>query len=135
MISCLEHGDRAIGSDVATKLANALSLTGEERQRFLFAAAATRRKDRLVGYARALAPEILNFVPKVLAAQGIDLEHIETAELRQSLNTESPHVLRSLKAACVRVGQAITGIDTGDFLVMDSDGKKYVCALVIVPTT
>ncbi len=76
-ISCIEHGDRAIGADVATRLATALNLEGDEREAFLMQAASTRRKDRLIGYARTLAPELVNFVPRVLSRAGIDLEQID----------------------------------------------------------
>ena len=105
LISAHEHGERAIGSGVATKLADALGLDGEERERFLFAAAATRRKDRLVGYSRTLAPELLNFVPMVLAGAGVNLGNIDACEVR------------------------------GDFLLVNTGGKEYRCTLQITPMT
>lgn len=135
LVSAFEHGERAVGADVATRLANGLNLAGDERQRFLFAAAATRRRDRLVGYARSLAPELLNFVPKVLAGNGLDLEAIEGCEVRQNLDGERPELLTQLRAAFVEVTKAAAGKQTGDFLVVNTGGKEYVCTLLIAPTT
>jgi transcriptional regulator with XRE-family HTH domain len=82
LVSCIERGERAVGSDIAVKLADGLQLHGEARSAFLLQAAATRKKDRLLGYARTLAPEILNYVAKALVDAGIDLATIEACELK-----------------------------------------------------
>jgi transcriptional regulator with XRE-family HTH domain len=84
LVSCIERGERAVGSDVAVKLADCLQLRGETRDQFLMKAAATRKRDRLVGYARSLAPEILNYVAKSLVEAGIDLATIEDCQLQNS---------------------------------------------------
>jgi transcriptional regulator with XRE-family HTH domain len=134
LVSAFEHGERAVGADTAARLAGGLGLAGDERQRFLFAAAATRRKDRLVGYARLLAPELLNFVPKVLAGSGLNLEAIEACEVRQNLEGERPQLLSKLRTAFGQVTRAAAGKQTGDFLVVNTGGREYVCALLIAST-
>jgi hypothetical protein len=135
MISCLEHGDRAVGGDVAANLATALGLCGEERETFLLMAAATRRKDRLVGYARTLAPELVNFVPRVLARFGVNLEAVDACEVRLHVDRERPEMLPKLPSAFDQVNKAVAGEQVGDFLVIDAGGKRLVCALLVVPTT
>ena len=135
MISCLEHGDRAVGGDVAANLATALGLCGEERETFLLMAAATRRRDRLVGYARTLAPELVNFVPRVLARAGVNLEAVDACELRPNVDRERPEMLPKLPAAFDQVSKAVAGEQVGDFLIIDAGGKRLVCALLVVPTT
>ena len=133
-ISGLEHAERATGSLVAAKLADGLGLCDEERERFLIAAAGTRRRDRLVGYARTLAPEILNFVPKVLTGLGIDLQQVEAAELRQRVDQEPPEGLKGPSGARSQKTKAVSGMDSADQLVVESGGRKYVCTLLVVPT-
>ena len=128
MISSIEHADRAAGADVTARLADALGLAGEEREAFLLAAAGTRRRDKLVGYARELAPEILNFVPRVLARAGLDLGRIQRCELVQCLGAERSQLVQGLK-------KAVAGDQGGEFLVVDAGGKRFVCALAMVPTT
>jgi transcriptional regulator with XRE-family HTH domain len=86
IICSIEAGDRSVGADVAMRLADGLNLTGDERDQFLFKAAGTRKKDRLVGYSRMLLPELLNYVPKALRQAGISLEGIKAASL-QGLDT------------------------------------------------
>jgi len=135
MISCIEAGDRAAGGDAARRMADALNLVGEERQQFLFAAAATRRKDRLVEYARTLAPELVNFVPSVLSRLGINLEAVDSCEVRNNVDGERQQILPQMQAAVSQVEQAVEGKANGDFLVLDTGGKRYVCTLLIVPTT
>ena len=135
LISAYEHGERAVGADVAARLADGLDLEGDERESFLFAAAATRRRDKLVGYARSLAPELINFVPRVLAGAGMDLEDISRCEVRQSMDRERPELLPKLQAAFTKVEEALAGTIRGDFLVLNTGGKEYVCALLIAPAT
>lgn len=135
LVSAFEHGERAVGADVAIRLVDGLGLTGDERQRFLFAAAATRRKDRLVGYARMLAPELVNFVPKVLSESGLNLEAIERCEVRQTLDRERPELLTKMRTAFGEVAKAAAGEQRGDFLVVNTGDREYVCMLLIAPTT
>ncbi|MFM7740972.1 MAG: helix-turn-helix domain-containing protein, partial [Planctomycetota bacterium] len=58
LVSAYEHGERSVGPEVAEKLADGLQLQGAERECFLIGAAKTRRKDRLIGDARHLPPEV-----------------------------------------------------------------------------
>ena len=98
-------------------------------------AAATRRKDRLVGYARTLAPELVNFVPRVLARCGVNLEAVDACEVRLQVDRERPEMLPKLPAAFDEVNRAVAGEQLGDFLIIDAGGKRLVCALLVVPTT
>jgi transcriptional regulator with XRE-family HTH domain len=108
MISAFELGEKAMGSETSVRLADALHLTGEQRENFLMKAAGTRKKDRLVGYARTLAPEILNYVAKSLLNAGIDLNQIKACKY-----------LRSEAEGC-------------DVLALElSDGRKLSCSLVL----
>lgn len=136
VVSNIERGERAVGAGTAERLADGLGLRGEEREQFLFQAAATRRRDRLVGYARELEPEILNFLPKVLASQGVDLGGIERSAIRSNLEGEgeNPVILSRLQAAYERILEACAGRRTGDFLLVDAGGQKLLCTLLMVPT-
>ena len=117
MIATIERGEKAVGSDVAGKFADAFNLRGEQRDQFLMAAAATRKRDKLVGYSRCLAPEILNYVAKALQGCGFVLEQIDTCQLRKSaVNNGKDH--------------------SQDELVLGfKDGKQVVCGLVVAAGT
>ena len=52
LISSLEQGERPISSQSALKLVDAFNLQGCQREQFLLKAAATKRRDRIVAYAR-----------------------------------------------------------------------------------
>lgn len=134
-ISGMERGERAVGAESAEHLANGLQLALGERDQFLFAAAATRRKDRLVGYARSLEPELLNFLPKALADHGVSLPGIERSRLASNTEGlgERPRLLADLRAAFDRALEAVAGRQDGDFLVVEGGGKKHLCTLLLVP--
>lgn len=80
----IERGDKPAGSDVAVRLADAFNLTGDERDLFLINAAGTRKRDKLVGYARMLPPQIVNFLARALNNSGVALEEINSAEFRRT---------------------------------------------------
>ena len=110
VICSIEAADRSVGADLAVKLADGLRLAGNERDRFLFKAAGTRKKDRLVGYARKLRPELINYVPKVLRQAGISLDGIRAATL-QGVDAKS---------------------ETSERLVLElSDGRTICCTLIV----
>lgn len=136
VISSFERGERAVGAESAGRLADGLGLAAGERDPFLFQAAGTRRKDRLVGYARSLEPEILNFLPMMLAAAGINLGNIKRSEVRSTLprGSDSPHILSRLQKAYNRVVDALSGRAEGDFLFVDGGGQRLLCTLLMVPT-
>lgn len=85
LISAIEHGNRAVAADVATRMANAFKLKGRERDQFLITAASTRSRDKLVGYARRLDPEIVNFLPKVLQEKGLDLDEVRHCQFQPTV--------------------------------------------------
>ncbi len=132
MISCIEHGDRAIGADVAERIATAFQLEGIEREQFLFAAAATRRKDRLVAAARTLAPELVNFVPTALARFGVDLAAVDRCEVRHPRGIERAQLLENMRSA-ISVG--CEEIDRSQLLFFNSGGQRLACALVVAPVS
>ena len=82
VLSLIEHGDRAVAADVATRLADVFKLQGKARDQFLFLAAGTGKRDKLVGYARRLDPELVNILPKVLQEKGIDLEEVKHCQFQ-----------------------------------------------------
>ena len=118
LISAIEHGNRAVTADVATRLANAFKLQGKKRDQLLFLAAGTGKKDKLVGYARRLDPEIVNFLPKVLQEQGVDLEDIRHCQFR-------PTALDPLRGGAPE--------EPVELLVVQlTDGRKIGCSVVMV---
>ena len=80
-LSAVELGERAVGSVLAARLAEAFELEGSERDQFFLGAAGTRKKDRLVACARNLAPEILNYLPLRLQGSGVVLPNIISAQI------------------------------------------------------
>jgi hypothetical protein len=93
LVSSLEQGERPISSQSSIKLADALQLKGDDRETFRLKAAGTKRKDSLVAYARELPAEILNYVPRMLRASGVDLNTIHSCRLREVGKTEQVEVL------------------------------------------
>jgi transcriptional regulator with XRE-family HTH domain len=114
MFSAIECGEKAVGSDVATKLADALNLTGDERDRFLMKAAGTRKKDRLLGISRTLAPELVNYVAKSLVGSGVVLDEIDSCQLRKNPKSKAT---RSQE----------------DLVLGFKDGRSLVCGLIMEP--
>ena len=132
LISAFEHGDRAVGAEVATRLADALSLEGDERESFLLSAASTRRRDRLVEYARQLPPEIINYLPRVLSEAGVDLEAIECSDICHAKDTGDKGLQRCLENEFKRVLWAVQGLDNMPFVQFMSGDKKYVGTFLLV---
>jgi transcriptional regulator with XRE-family HTH domain len=139
LISSIESGERAVGGSVAEKLATAFSLHSAEREQFLLKAAATRRRDRLVGYARTLAPEILNYVAWRLVKEGVDLTAIESCLLTPMLVDRDAKALVDAKQLedQFKVGladylKALYGhTSSQDALVIRlSDGKQVICGIL-----
>jgi transcriptional regulator with XRE-family HTH domain len=112
LVSAFEQGDKPVSSGAAVKLADAFKLSGAVREDFLLLAAATRRKDRVVAYARELSAEIMNFVPRALKKAGIDFAKIESSKYSHNVDGE--------------------GKSSPDRLeVVLGDGKKVVCSLSV----
>lgn len=88
LISAYEVAEKSVSSDSAVKLANAMALKGLSRDKFLLLAASTKRRDRLVGYARDMGAAILNFVPHKLREAGIDLSTITDCQYQQTLKPD-----------------------------------------------
>lgn len=134
-ISSIERAERSVGAEMAVRLAEGLGLEGVDLDRFLLQAAATRRKDRLCSYSRALEPEILNFLPRVLANAGVNLGAIERSEVRSTVCGvgEYPEMLSRLQGAYDRVIGAVAGRNNGEFLLVDASGQRLLCTLLIVP--
>jgi transcriptional regulator with XRE-family HTH domain len=139
LISSIESGERAVGGDVAEKLANAFCLQGPEREQFLLKAAATRKRDRLVGYARTLDPEILNYVARRLVKEGVDLAAIESCRLAPSLVDKDGNGLVDTKQVKEQFEIGFTDYlkalyeytPTQDSLVMRlNDGNYLICGLL-----
>ncbi len=133
LISAYEHAERAVGPEVATRLADGLGLLGEERQRFLFAAAATRRKDRLVDYSRKLAPELVNFIPAVLVREGVELADTEDCVLSDRLGEERPELLQSVAKSLAEAEKTVGQCGRLHHLVLNTRGREFVCTLVVTP--
>jgi transcriptional regulator with XRE-family HTH domain len=89
LISSIEQGDRNISFQAGLKLAEAFQLKGTTRDDFLFKAATTRKKDRLMAYARELPAEIINFVVRRLVRAGVDLKSISSSQYQDQGDTES----------------------------------------------
>jgi transcriptional regulator with XRE-family HTH domain len=133
LISAYEHGERVVGPEVAVKLADAMQLQDCERDRFLMGAASTRRRDRLVGEARDLPPELVNYVPRMLPKIGIKLDQIQEADIWNTGDANDRYIGNRLDHECMRVRTAMMGMDQHDLLYVVADGKRYLCAFVAVP--
>lgn len=129
LISSFENGDRAIGPSVAARLATALGLENEEKDRFLISAASTRKRNCLAEYARDLAPELLNFLPRVLSSAGVDLQKISTCEAWWSNSATT------LATSPCTVKETETTNIPSETIVVHSDGRKFLCSLRITPAT
>lgn len=132
LVSAFEHGERAVGSEVAARLADALRLAGDEREDFLLAAASTRRRDRLVAYARHLPPEILNYLPRLMAEAGVDLATVNSGSIRQVSETGCPGLQGGLEREFQRALDAERGLGRLPVVQFLSGGRKYVGALLLV---
>lgn len=84
-ISAIEAGKRVVGSKVAEALADAFKLQGTEREQFLLRAAGTSRRDRLVGPARELPPEMINYVAQRLQAEKVAPNDIQECRLTREV--------------------------------------------------
>ena len=133
LVSAYEHGERSVGPEVAEKLADGLQLQADERERFLIGAAKTRRKDRLIGEARHLPPEVLNYVPKFLTNLGIESAKITGADYLQAGEVPNPCITMCLDEEYARLKRAVMSVDPYDLLRVTADGKRYVCALLVAP--
>ena len=112
LISVIESGDRAVGAGLAEKLADALKLNNEERDNFLILAASTRKRDKLVGYARTMPSQALYFLPKVLRQTGVGQDNVKSAVLSR--------------------GKTGTGSAASDVLLLElNDGKQIRCTLAL----
>ncbi len=134
LISAFEHGERAVGPEVAEKLATGLQLEDSERERFLIGAAKTRRKDRLMYEARHLPAEILNYVPKMLPNIGIDPSKIVGAEFLRAGDPKNKCTGTLLDREYDMVRRAMTGKGQYELLQLVTDGGRYLCALIVVST-
>lgn len=114
MISAIERGEKAVGSEVAVKLAEALQVPEAQRNKFLLAAAGTRRRDKLTAYSRNLAPEIVNYVAQSLQCMGVELDQITTAELKKTPSQNNPNA-------------------PDELIIHFIDGTKMLCDLVVNP--
>ena len=135
LVSAYEHGERSVGPEVAEKLANGLQLQADERERFLIGAAKTRRKDRLIGEARHLPPEVLNYMPKFLTSVGIETARITGADYLQAGEVPNPCITLRFDEEYARLKSAVMSVDPYDLVRVTADGKRYVCALLVVPET
>ena len=78
-LSCdIKSGRKCAGPEIAAKMADALSLVGEQRDTFLLAAAGTRMHDKLTNLSRGAAPEVVNHLPHVLVAAGVQPANIDS---------------------------------------------------------
>jgi len=55
--------------------------------------------------------------------------------VRANVEGERPELLSQLQAAFSQVNEGVANRTNGDFLVVNTGGKKYVCTLLMVPTT
>lgn len=103
LVSAYELGDKAVSSESADKLADTFHLKGKDREDFFLLAANTRRRDCLVPYARTLSGELLNFVPRTLRLQGIDVGTISNCQYERDATGEEQLVIElrdGRKAVC-----------------------------------
>ena len=134
LISAFEHGERAVGAEVAEKLATGLQLEDPERERFLIGAAKPRRKDRLINEARKLPAEIINYVPKMLPNIGLDPTKIVGAEFVRAGDPKNKTTGNLLDREYDMVRRAMTGKGQYELLQLVTEGGRYLCGLIVVST-
>ena len=75
LISGLQNGNRRIGEYQARKIGNALKLTGDELEQFVYAAVDTCT-EKVLGHAKAYPSQLLNLVALQLHRAGISADSI-----------------------------------------------------------
>ena len=83
-------------------------------------------------YARQLPPEILNYLPRVLAEAGVDLEAVECGDICHAKDTGNKGLQRCLEDEFKRVLWAVQGLDNMPFVQFLSGDKKYVGTFLLV---
>jgi transcriptional regulator with XRE-family HTH domain len=139
-ITAIEKGHRAVGSNLATRLAEALDISGEAREEFMMMAAATCVHQRLVGSAQSADPFVVHYVVKALDRVGTTVDRIQSAKLVQSsVNTpENGRMWRAIKQQFHDgVGEYLNQDTPSDLPILELDlvrGGKVYCALLIAKT-
>ena len=129
-LSAIECGDKVVGDVVGAKIANGLGLAGGEREAFLVLAANTRRRDRLVGGARTMPSEVLNFLPQCLSSLGLADGDIKGCGL---VGGKSPHPMDARVAGALQEAglKAAAYRNVGEVLLIDTAKGKLACAMVV----
>jgi DNA-binding XRE family transcriptional regulator len=134
-IVAVEQGRRAVGNELAGKLADALGVRQQDRQEFLFKAAATRINDRLIGTARVVSPAVVHFTVNMLGLAGIGAEQIVGARINDTIPAScSSRVQRQFELGLAEYFKAQRSKQATPlpFLELELDGgERAYCVLLV----
>ena len=84
LLSGLQNGNRKIGEKQASRIANALELTGSDKLEFVYLAM-NESSDRLLESSRAYPVEVLNQLPLFLKSSGISSSAIQESRFNNNI--------------------------------------------------
>ena len=81
IVNDLENAIRSAGCKTVNKIAQGLELNDEDRFRFILIALQSSKRDFVIPDFATFPPEIINFLPYILAKNGIQPKRIKNVEL------------------------------------------------------
>ncbi len=140
-LATIERGQRQAGATVSERLADALSLNGEQRQAFLVAGLRTTVSQMLPVKSKGLDPELFMPIWQFLRKTGISANDGHRFRLNGEINSESPEPLKraALRLAenaerlSARIRAALDGTDSHillDIEIETQGGKMLLLELL-----
>ena len=140
-IAAIENGKRAVGNQVAERLAAAVNLDAKTKPLFMLQAAATRIKDRLLEFAVRAQPALIHYAVDHLLARNLGPDAIKHAEVIRKVEAgeggcvwENPRIKEQLHESLDGYFMAICGFTKSPFPFLKltlKDGTKAYCGLVV----
>lgn len=81
IVNDLENGIRTAGCNTLNKIAHGLELSNQDRFRLILKGLELSKRDFVIPDFTQFSPEIINFLPYVLAKNGITPEKVKNVEL------------------------------------------------------
>ena len=139
-VVAVEKGRRAVGDNLAMRLAEALEIQGEAREKFLLMAASTRIKQRLVGSANQAPPTLTHFLVNLLQQQGVAMNQIHQAQMTQAPSSgdrERGHIQQQFERGSAEYEKSLAGLQLSRLPLLElnlENGRKAFCAMLWATT-
>ena len=139
-VVAVEKGRRSVGDSLALRLANALEVNGEDRERFMMLAAATRIKHRLVGSANQAPPTLTHYLVKQLQKADISMNQICQAQLTQNINgdkTQNQAIKQQFESGTAQYLKALAANTLSSLPLLElnlENGRRVFCAMLLAST-